>query len=183
MGFFCFWLFFIFGFCMKILQFSFYTKSLMHFLCEFKVKPRIGFRLRNGVGDVCDSKICLCKFNSLKFLENPRLSNKNNLITGKEDVNCISELQAKNSLEENDNDGRELHNEDEEFDVMALRKLVKIEMQRANAAYAELEKERMASASAAEEAMAMILRLQSEKSSVEIQANQYQSNGRAEARI
>ncbi|KAK7840687.1 protein floury 1-like [Quercus suber] len=68
---------------------------------------------------------------------------------------------------------KECHGEDEEFDVMALRKLVKIERQRANGSYAELEKERMAAASAAEEAMAMILRLQREKSSIEIQANQY----------
>lgn len=63
--------------------------------------------------------------------------------------------------------------EDEVFDVMSLRKLVKMERQRFNAACAEIEKERVAASSAAEEAMAMILRLQSEKSSVEIEANQF----------
>ncbi|KAJ4716756.1 myosin-binding protein 3-like [Melia azedarach] len=57
--------------------------------------------------------------------------------------------------------------------VMALRKLVKIERQRANMALMELEQERMAAASAADEAMAMILRLQSGKSAIEIEANQY----------
>nr|POE70435.1 protein floury 1-like [Quercus suber] len=91
--------------------------------------------------------------------------------------NSKSQKQVVNSngddLEENDDDKKECHGEDEECDVMALRKLVKIERQRANGSYAELEKERIAAASAAEEAMAMILRLQREKSSIEIQANQY----------
>lgn len=63
--------------------------------------------------------------------------------------------------------------EDEVFDVMSLRKLVKMERQRYAAACAEIDKERLAASSAAEEAMAMILRLQSEKSSVEIEANQF----------
>lgn len=63
--------------------------------------------------------------------------------------------------------------EDEVFDVMTLRKMVKVERQRFHAACAEIEKERVAASSAAEETMAMILRLQSEKSSVEIQANQF----------
>ncbi|BAT86924.1 hypothetical protein VIGAN_05025600 [Vigna angularis var. angularis] len=56
---------------------------------------------------------------------------------------------------------------------MSLRRMVKSERQRFNAACAEIEKERGAAASAAEEAMAMILRLQSEKSAVEIQATQF----------
>lgn len=59
------------------------------------------------------------------------------------------------------------------FDVMSLRKMVKEERQRYNAACAEIEQEQGAAASAAEEAMAMILRLQSEKSAVEIQAKQF----------
>ncbi|KAJ0078020.1 hypothetical protein Patl1_37074 [Pistacia atlantica] len=72
-----------------------------------------------------------------------------------------------------DDQERECCEEDEISDVKSLTKLVKIERQRANVAYMELEKERMASASAADEAMAMILRLQSEKSSAEIEANQF----------
>ncbi|KAJ1422949.1 GTD-binding domain [Sesbania bispinosa] len=63
--------------------------------------------------------------------------------------------------------------EDEMFDVMSLRKLVKIERQRFHAPCAEIKKERVAASTAAKEAMAMILRLQSEKSSVEIRANQF----------
>lgn len=47
---------------------------------------------------------------------------------------------------------------------------------RATVAYAELEKERTASATAAEETMAMILRLQNEKSLIEMEANQYRKS-------
>ncbi|TKY71525.1 Myosin-binding protein 3 [Spatholobus suberectus] len=68
---------------------------------------------------------------------------------------------------------REENLEDDVFDVTSLRRMVKAERQRHNAACAEIEKERGAAASAAEEAMAMILRLQSEKSAVEIQAKQF----------
>ncbi|KAL8540513.1 hypothetical protein ACS0TY_001951 [Phlomoides rotata] len=63
--------------------------------------------------------------------------------------------------------------EDDETDVSRLRKLVKIERSRANAAVAEVVKERAASATAAEEAMAMIMRLQNEKSSIEMESSQY----------
>ena len=156
-------LFYIIGLCLKFLQYGWHGKDLMQFLCEFRGKSsgfRNGVPLKNGAGEVSDSKIMSCERESLKLLENSK-----------------SQKQAVNSngdaLEENDDDKKECHGEDEEFDVMALRKLVKIERQRANSSYAELEKERMAAASAAEEAMAMILRLQREKSSIEIQANQY----------
>nr|POE46668.1 putative myosin-binding protein 6 [Quercus suber] len=125
---------------------------------------RNGVPLKNGAGEVSDSKIMPCERESLKLLENSK--------SRKQAVNSNGD-----ALEENDDDKKECHGEDEEFDVMALRKLVKIERQRANGSYAELEKERMAAASAAEEAMAMILRLQREKSSIEIQANQYRRLG------
>ncbi|KAJ4970621.1 hypothetical protein NE237_003720 [Protea cynaroides] len=59
-----------------------------------------------------------------------------------------------------------------EEDISALKRLVRIERDRANATHLELEKERTAAASAAKEAMAMIQRLQNEKSLVEMQANQ-----------
>lgn len=71
-------------------------------------------------------------------------------------------------------ENKECCDEDQVFDVMLLRKMVKAERQRANAALLELEKERMAAASAADEAMAMILRLQNEKSSLQMQVNQLQ---------
>ncbi|KAG6414933.1 hypothetical protein SASPL_122312 [Salvia splendens] len=57
-------------------------------------------------------------------------------------------------------------------EVSALRKLVKMERWRADAALAEVERERAATATAAEEAMAMIQRLQREKNSIEMAANQ-----------
>ncbi|KAI9176252.1 hypothetical protein LWI28_000458 [Acer negundo] len=63
--------------------------------------------------------------------------------------------------------------EDFEFDVLTLRRLVKIEKHKASLACMELEKERMAASSAADETMAMILRLQNEKSATEIEANHY----------
>ncbi|KAH7866899.1 hypothetical protein Vadar_026442 [Vaccinium darrowii] len=68
---------------------------------------------------------------------------------------------------------QEFVDEDEENDLMALRKLVKSERQRAKNVGLELEKERIAAATAAEEAMAMILRLQNEKSLIKMEAKQY----------
>ncbi|KAF8044130.1 hypothetical protein BT93_A2191 [Corymbia citriodora subsp. variegata] len=50
--------------------------------------------------------------------------------------------------------------------------MVKIERRRAIAASKELEKERIAAASATDEAMSLILRLQSQKSVIEMRANQ-----------
>lgn len=89
----------------------------------------------------------------------------NRLMIGKcdEDEECVSE----------GDDGHECYDVDQECDVVRLRELVKIERQRANAANVELEKERMAAATAAEETMAMILRLQKEKSVIEMEAHQY----------
>ncbi|KAG6432994.1 hypothetical protein SASPL_104596 [Salvia splendens] len=58
-------------------------------------------------------------------------------------------------------------------EVWALRKLVKMERRRADAAVAEVERERAASATAAEEAMGMIQRLQREKNSIQMGYNQH----------
>lgn len=91
--------------------------------------------------------------------------NEDSSMTRKEVVN--------DGVLDDDDCEREYSVEDEEYDVTALRRLVKIERLRADMAHAELEKERMASASAADEAMAMIFRLQNEKSSTEIEAKQY----------
>ena len=97
-----------------------------------------------------------------------------------DDVLCSNwgfQRERRDSLVGYDKEGeenKECCNEDQVFDVMLLRKMVKAERQRANAAFCELEKERMAAASAADEAMAMILRLQNEKSSLQMQVNQLQ---------
>ncbi|XP_062082679.1 protein FLOURY 1-like [Humulus lupulus] len=61
----------------------------------------------------------------------------------------------------------------EEFRVTSLRKLIKFERKRAKKARNELDKERMAASSAAMEAMAVILRLQREKNTIEMEANQF----------
>ncbi|KAJ6310309.1 hypothetical protein OIU76_015106 [Salix suchowensis] len=101
----------------------------------------------------------------LSCLESSKAENEDNSMTRTEVMDDIV-------LDEDEYE-REYSVEDEEYDVTALRRLVKIERLRADMAYAELEKERMASASAAGEAMAMILRLQNEKSSSEMEAKQY----------
>ncbi|KAG9130591.1 hypothetical protein Leryth_011849 [Lithospermum erythrorhizon] len=77
------------------------------------------------------------------------------------------------SNSDNDFGGKEWCDEDKEFDVLKLRKMVKIERGRANKACLDLEKERLAAATASEEAMSMILRLQTEKSLIELEAKQY----------
>ncbi|KAF3669591.1 putative glutamine amidotransferaseC-like [Capsicum annuum] len=96
---------------------------------------------------------------------------------------CKTGLLMNLNLEEEKNDGLlemdsekeeyedECNDEDKVFDVLSLRKMVKMERHRANSACSELEKERMAAATAAEETMGMILRLQNDKSLVEMEAN------------
>ncbi|KAF7803787.1 L-type lectin-domain containing receptor kinase IX.1-like [Senna tora] len=169
----------VFGFCMKILHFGWHSEGFIRYLFDFGGKPRNPFSLgKNCVGDEfeSDSVSFKCRI-PLKSSRIPNSPNKNSLSVGEENENSNGDTNSVDLSEEKadvstDTD-REVRDEDEVFDVMSLRKLVKIERERANSAYAELEKERTASASAADEAMAMIFRLQSEKSSVEIQANQY----------
>ncbi|CAN1332578.1 Myosin-binding protein 3 [Linum perenne] len=88
-------------------------------------------------------------------------------------VGLKSKVNDYSAMNEFDDSETESFAEDDEMDVLALRRLVRIERERALAAELELEKERMAAASAADETMAMILRLQSEKSCVEIESNQF----------
>ena len=114
----------------------------------------------------------------LRFLRSPIISNDEK---PRREENLKEETENSNSNNNNNNNNsggsgsgsREESLEDELFDVVSLRRMVKAERQRLNAACAEIEQERGAAASAAEEAMAMILRLQSEKSAVEIQAKQF----------
>lgn len=78
--------------------------------------------------------------------------------------------------EENEEEEEEvptLSDEDQVFDVITLRKMVKRERKRGDCMKIELEKERRAAESAAEEAMAMLLKLRMEKSAVEMEASQY----------
>ncbi|XP_004504868.1 uncharacterized protein [Cicer arietinum] len=154
------------GFCFKILHFGWRFKGTLRFLCDFGGVPRIRFCLENLVWEVSKPKI--------KSLGNGSDPNTNS--STKKSSNAAGEkvsASSEDGLEGKDDSEIESRDEDDLFDVKTLRKLVKIQRKKANAAFAELDKERTASSSSAEEAMAMILRLQSEKSSVEIQANQF----------
>ena len=155
------WLFFMFCLGLRFLQFTWHGKCLVQFLCGLRGESsdfKNRFCSKLDFNKLCDATILSC-------LESSKAENEDNSMTRTEVMDDIV-------LDEDDYE-REYSVEDEEYDVTALRRLVKIERLRADMAYAELEKERMASASAAGEAMAMILRLQNEKSSSEIEAKQY----------
>lgn len=151
----CLGLFLLFGFGLKFLYSGWFPWSLIQFLRYLTVKSvglKKGFCLRN----VLDGNWVI-----LKFLKDDP------------EVALIDETEEKMDEKSDiltDSD-QELDVETE--DVSELRLLIKIERRRVGAARAELEQERAASASAAAEAMAMILRLQNEKSSIELESNQY----------
>ncbi|KAL1214326.1 Protein FLOURY 1-like [Cardamine amara subsp. amara] len=84
-----------------------------------------------------------------------------------------TELDEKNNEESEDEESRSRSDEDQVFDVITLRTMVKRERRRGDCMRIELEKERRAAESAAEEAMAMLLKLRMEKSVVEMEAKQY----------
>ncbi|KAK3185218.1 hypothetical protein Dsin_032504 [Dipteronia sinensis] len=141
-------LFLLFCLGLKILQFSLCGRGLVQFLCDIRCRSshhHINDESGSKIG-LRDSEECDAKIMSCK---------------------CGPLKFLENS------ESQECCEEDFEFDVLTLRRLVKIEKQRASLACMELEKERMAASSAAEETMAMILRLQNEKSATEIEANQY----------
>lgn len=151
----------LFGLGLRVLQVSCNFKGLLRFLREIRGKTselRHGFSSETDFGESFNSKAFASNCDSSRFLEN--LNESTGKISG----------QGRAFSEDDDN---ESYDEDEELDVKKLRKMIKMERRRAIAASLELEKERMAASSAAEEAMSMILRLQNEKSSIEIQANQF----------
>ncbi|XP_027346977.1 myosin-binding protein 3-like [Abrus precatorius] len=159
-------LFLMCTFCFKVFRFWWHSKAAIRFLCDSGGIPRIRFCFHNLVFQVSNSKATP--------LEKGRDPNSKSSV--KKGSNVVGEKGNANSEDGSEGKGeieREGCNEDEVFDVKTLRKLVKIERKKANAACAELEKERTAAASSAEEAMAMILRLQREKSTAEIQATQF----------
>ncbi|CAI9287004.1 unnamed protein product [Lactuca saligna] len=143
-------------FGIKIFNVGFFNRFL-NWLC-----------LRNCFHGNSDSKTSICKCGLMSFfnISTPTMIEKWEVV--KETVNS-------NASDRSDADKQEhCDEEDQVFDVMTLRRLVKIERQRAHDAYIELEKERMASTTAAEEAMALILRLQNQKSVLEMEAQQHQ---------
>ncbi|CAI8591349.1 unnamed protein product [Vicia faba] len=139
--------------------------------CGFVLLGSYFSRIINFVGLVLIFGICvkILRFSEILRLSQPRFRKMKAPAKVKRlDVQLRS---LKSAVKRDDLEEENL--EDEVFDVMSLRKLVKMERQRYAAACAEIDKERVAASSAAEEAMAMILRLQNEKSSVEIEANQF----------
>ncbi|CAL0313989.1 unnamed protein product [Lupinus luteus] len=173
----CIGMFLMFLFCFKVLRFIWHFKSLFRFQNDFGGIPRIRFCLGNAVWKVPGSKVEPLENagddDPLKSSSSTKNVTDVSSSVAREKGNVNSE-EGSEGKDENHENEREVINEDEVFDVMVLRKLVKSERKKADAATAELEKERTATASSAEEAMAMILRLQREKSSAEIQASQFQ---------
>lgn len=134
---------------------------------------RLGLKALPKLGDSDEVSRNRVDLKALKALDSPE---SHESVTGKALVRG-SAGKANKLVEEEDEEEEEEDREcscleDEVFDVLALRKMVKIERRRAIAATKELEKERIAAASAADEAMSLILRLQSEKSAIEMTANQ-----------
>lgn len=155
----------------KVLPCVYRFKGLIQFFREFGAKSSVlkkGFCSRSGIDQVCRTNILSYKCCALKFLMNSNPPRIDRFVERKALVNDdVSEETDDESGEE-----KECYVEDDEIDVIKLRKLIKLERNRANAAVLELEKERMAAASAVEELMAKILCLENEKNSTEIQFNQ-----------
>ncbi|MCD7457454.1 hypothetical protein HAX54_035102 [Datura stramonium] len=172
-------LFLLFGLGLRVLQFSWYCKGWNRLLCDFCGRSgelRNGCCSENDFDGKCSAKMMFCKSGLLRLLMNSNLKEEKNetrnggsLVSDK--VECVSDHEDLD--DEKEEHEKECYDEDKVFDVLSLRKIVKIQRRRENAARLELEKERMAAATAAEETMAMILRLQNEKSLVEMEANQY----------
>ncbi|KAG5024740.1 hypothetical protein AAZX31_08G064500 [Glycine max] len=160
-------LFLMLTFCFKLLRFGWNTKGSIRFLCDSGGIPKLRFCLDN----VAREKVSKAKTKPLKKPRHPTSSSsfRRRPNESGERGNAVSDDGSEGKVENE----REGCNEDEVFDVMTLRRIVRMERQKANAACADLEKERTAASSSAEEAMAMILRLQSEKSAAEIQATQF----------
>ncbi|GJZ97968.1 floury 1-like protein [Tanacetum coccineum] len=111
---------------------------------------------------------CMCGLMNFLNISNPPMIEKWKVV--KETINGKTDLLD----EDHDDDTKqERYDEDEVFDLMTMRRLVKMERQRANDAFLELEKERMSSTTASEEALAMILRLQNQLSVLEMEAQQH----------
>ncbi|KAL2511976.1 protein FLOURY 1-like [Abeliophyllum distichum] len=153
-------LFFLFRFGLKLFQFTPPQRGFVRILLDLTGKF--------GVDGQFSSKISSCKCGLLNFRKNTNLIDK--MGDSRENFNLYTD-----SDEECDNNDEDEHecDGDENFNVVALKRLIKIERLRANAARAELEKERAAAATAAEEVMAMLLRLQIKKSLIEMEANRY----------
>ncbi|KAK3009282.1 hypothetical protein RJ639_014325 [Escallonia herrerae] len=158
-------MFLVFGLGLRVLQLSCHSRGFTQSLFDFKLSSRHGLCSNHGFDGRCDSNVSSCECGSLKSLmnSNPPMTDTLEETKG----SAKSDVDVDSGEEYDDADI------DREGDVMALRKIIKMERHRADAACLEVEKERMAASTAAEEAMAMILHLQNEKSLIEMEARQY----------
>ncbi|KAK7272555.1 hypothetical protein RJT34_29220 [Clitoria ternatea] len=136
-------IFMMLTFCFKVLHFGWYSKSALHFLCDFGGVPTIHFCLENLVWAVSKPKARpFQKGRGPK--SNLSIRKRSKVIRGMVNANSKDGSEGKGMNE------KKVLNEDEVFDVATLRKMAKIERRKANAACAELEKERTMTASSAE---------------------------------
>ncbi|XP_021776243.1 protein FLOURY 1-like [Chenopodium quinoa] len=147
-------------------------------ICKFRGKSS---EERKGFSLICSSNDEINGLKKLSF-ENGTTKKMSRVFSGDQKFEEIDEVLGFNRgfhdgvgrIGEEREDWKECCHEDQVFDVITLRKMVKIQRQRAYVAQNELEKERMAATSSVDEAMAMILRLQNEKSVLQMQVNQLQ---------
>ncbi|GAB2268040.1 hypothetical protein Dimus_003016 [Dionaea muscipula] len=151
---------FVFGLGLNALQFR----------CHFKDLIRCVGQLRGKSTD-WGAGFCLNRSGELEMGRDWGLQERNGVVDSNGD---LGQFKDDDFVGGDDEERREVCDEDEMFDLLALRKLVKVQRRRADAAWTELDKERMAAASAAEEAMAMILRLQNDKSLLQIRVTELQ---------
>ncbi|XP_026391026.1 probable myosin-binding protein 6 isoform X2 [Papaver somniferum] len=148
---------------------SYRNKGLMRIFGGFSIDLNHGFWLWFGVFGLFCSKISSCLVGIGKFSRNPSSEKSEKIIEKSAEISEEINEKSVEISEEGKNDG----DEDEEMGTIEeLKKAIEIEKEEKNRAITELENERMSSTCATNEAMDMILRLQSEKSSIQIEANQ-----------
>ncbi|RYR18715.1 hypothetical protein Ahy_B03g063330 [Arachis hypogaea] len=153
-------MFLMLTFCIKFLRFAWHAKNHFRFFCDSGGIPRYRIILDyDTLPEPPKSKVA-----EIDPAKSPSITGLSPSKRGSRGNAYSEEASDTESL---------IVDEDDVFDVISLRRLVKMERRKANVAWSDLEKERTAAASSAEEAMAMILRLQNEKSSAEIESNQF----------
>lgn len=165
-------LFFLLGLGFKMLPSLHCFKGLAHFFRELGAKSSVlrnGFYSRSGFHGVSGTNILPCRWGALKLL---MISNPPRIDSFVECKGLVEDVSG--GIDDEGGDEKECDVEDDETDVIKLRKSIKLEKERANAAVLELEKERVSAASAIEELMGKILSLECEKTAIEIQSNQNQ---------
>ncbi|KAG2303163.1 hypothetical protein Bca4012_061966 [Brassica carinata] len=187
-----FFLFCLLVLALKFLLFKCPTSFVQSLEKVYRVSPKIeccsSFDQDNNSRDGFVSKSCLVdeldqkkpiilhwnpdsSADELKKKTNKSCENCDQLLVSDE-LNLRDTARALSETEESEEEDEESR-EDQVFDVITLRKMVKRERRRGDGLKIELEKERRAAESAAGEAMAMLLKLRMEKSAVEMEANQY----------